>query len=383
MLIRAVILSFFLFPSVISGLSFEPEAVAAGGIELYTPFTNISVPPGETVNYTVDLLNNGSTTKNVHIYVASMPKGWDYSMKSGGWNIRNIAILPGGKQSLALKVAVPLKVEKGDYRFTLVAGGLDELPLTINVSEKGTYKTEFTCDQTNMEGNSKSTFTFKATLKNETADNQRYALQSNAPRGWDVTFKPDYKQATSVEIDPNTSKVINIDVKPPEFIPAGAYKIPVRAMTNSTTGNLELEVVVTGTYEMDLTTPDGLLSTRVTAGGEKKLPLVVKNTGSADLKDISFHASAPSGWSITFDPSKIDKLDAGKTDQVVATMKSSDKAIAGDYAATITASTPEVSSKAAFRISVRTPMLWGWVGILIILIAIGSVYYLFRKYGRR
>jgi uncharacterized membrane protein len=32
---------------------------------------------------------------------------------------------------------------------------------------------------------------------------------------------------------------------------------------------------------------------------------------------------------------------------------------------------------------VKTPMLWGWVGVLIIFIALGSVYYLFRKFGRR
>jgi uncharacterized membrane protein len=45
--------------------------------------------------------------------------------------------------------------------------------------------------------------------------------------------------------------------------------------------------------------------------------------------------------------------------------------------------TPEVSSKISFRISVETPLLWGWVGVLIILAALGSVWYLFRKYGRR
>jgi uncharacterized membrane protein len=33
--------------------------------------------------------------------------------------------------------------------------------------------------------------------------------------------------------------------------------------------------------------------------------------------------------------------------------------------------------------SVRTPMLWGWIGIFIIIAAIGIVWYLFRKYGRR
>ncbi len=383
MLLRAIIVSIFLTPSIIPGVTSESKTFAAGGIELYTPYTRISVPPGESVNYTIDIKNTGSTTKNVGISLASMPKEWVYTLKSGGWNIKEISVLPGEKQTFSLRVTVPLKVDKGNYRFRVVGGGYDDLPLTINVSEKGIYKTEFTSDQANMEGDSKSTFTFKTDLKNETAENQRYALQTNAPRGWNVTFKPDYKQATSVEIEANSAKVINIDIKPPEIIEAGTYKIPVRAVTNSTSALLSLEVVVTGTYEMELTTPDGLLSANITAGGEKKLPLVIKNTGSAALTDVSFRASSPTGWNVIFTPDKLEKLDAGKNEQVFATIKASDKAIAGDYATTISASTPEASSKAAFRIAVKTPQLWGWIGFFIIIIALGSVFYLFRKYGRR
>ena len=47
------------------------------------------------------------------------------------------------------------------------------------------------------------------------------------------------------------------------------------------------------------------------------------------------------------------------------------------------ATSAETSSKASFRIAVKTPMLYGWFGIMIILMALGTVYYLFRKYGRR
>jgi len=91
--------------------------------------------------------------------------------------------------------------------------------------------------------------------------------------------------------------------------------------------------------------------------------------------------------SVTFDPAKtnIDQISkkvaaAGHDNNKV---KADKKAIPGDYVTNLNASTPEVSSKASFRISVRTSMLWGWVGILIIFMALGCVFYLFRKYGRR
>jgi uncharacterized membrane protein len=142
-------------------------------------------------------------------------------------------------------------------------------------------------------------------------------------------------------------------------------------------------VVITGSYKMELTTPHGLLSTSITAGDEKRIELLVKNTGSSDLADITFSSSAPANWNVIFDPKKLDKLEPGRNASVFATIKADKKAIAGDYATNLVAKTPEVTSQAAFRISVKTPMLWGWIGVLVIVVALGSVYYLFRKFGRR
>ena len=134
---------------------------------------------------------------------------------------------------------------------------------------------------------------------------------------------------------------------------------------------------------MELTTPRGLLSTDVTAGDVKKIELEVRNTGSALLKDIQLSANKPAYWEVTFEPSKVDALKAGETSTVMATLKASKKALPGDYVTTIMAKTPEVNADAQFRIAVKTPMIWGWVGVLIIIATIGVVYYLFRKYGRR
>ena len=94
-------------------------------------------------------------------------------------------------------------------------------------------------------------------------------------------------------------------------------------------------------------------------------------------------ANKPADWEVTFEPSKIDALKAGETSTVMATLKASKKALPGDYVTTIMAKTPEANADAQFRVAVKTPMIWGWVGVLIIIATIGVVYYLFRKYGRR
>ncbi|SFV27806.1 COG1470 family protein [Thermoflavifilum thermophilum] len=353
-------------------------------IRLYTPYTKISVHPGQSITYNVDVTNNSKVTQNVDLWVTGLSPAWNYSLKSGSWDIRQIAVLPGQKESVTLQVTVPLRINKGAYRFYLHAGNGTTLPLTVIVAERGIYKTAFTTDQPNLEGAANSTFTFNTTLQNATADTQLYALNAEVPPGWDLAFKANgYKQVASILVNPNSTQNLTIEVHPPDQVPAGKYRIPVIASSGSTGAELDLEVVITGNYGMSLSTPSGLLSTDVTAGSEKSLKLTVTNTGSASLKKIQFSATTPTNWDVTFDPKTIDELPAGKTAEVKALIKSDKHAIAGDYLVTIRANTTETSAKADFRVTVKTPVLWGWLGILIILVALGSIYYLFRKYGRR
>lgn len=364
--------------SIVSHANQAPESVT-----LYTPFTKISVAPGESIDYAIDVINNSKEIQNADISVTGIPAGWNHSIKSGGWTISQISILPGERKSISLKVDVPLSVNKGNYKFNVNATGLSSLPLVINISQQGSFKSEFTTTQANMQGNVNTPFTFSANLKNRTSEKQNYAFVANAPRGWTVTFKANYQPVTAVEVEANNTTPITIEIKAPEKTEAGKYKIPVRAETGSSFSDLDLEAVITGSFGMEMTTPTGLVSSDLTAGESKQIELVITNNGSSNLADIKPEYSAPVNWSVTFDPKKVDLLQPGKTARVYATIKADKKAIPGDYITNIEAKTPEVSSKLSFRISVETPMLWGWFGVLITLVALGSVYYLFRKYGRR
>jgi uncharacterized membrane protein len=358
------------------------QVSAVADIDLYTTNTKISIPPGEEVDYNIDVTNNGDETAFCNLSVTGVPSTWEYTLTSGAYNIKQIALKPGDSKRISLHLEAPLNANKGNYRITVRAGGA-QLPLVINISKQGSYATEFTTDQANMEGHAKSPFSFRTKLKNRTGEKQLYSLRSKAPRGWQVTFKPNYQQATSIEIEANTLTDISIEVKPPQNVSAGTYTIPVSALTSLTSSDLELEVVITGTYDLSMQTPRGLVSTKITAGGEKQVDLLVRNTGSAPLIDVSLIGSIPSGWEISFDPAIIGILEPGQQVGVLATLRADKDAIAGDYAANMIARVPEASSTLAFRVAVKTPLLWGWIGIAIIIGALGTIFLLFRKYGRR
>jgi uncharacterized membrane protein len=362
---------------------YSQGAKAGNGIILYTPYTYITVPPGESIDYTVEVKNYGSQVKDVEIDLSGLPEDWNSTLKAGGYSIKRIAVLPGEKKTVSLTLNVPLKVDKGKYNLRLIAKNYDVLPIVVNVSEEGTFKSEFSSDQINMEGHSKSNFNFSTKLKNHTGEKQLYSLMAAPPRGWNLAFKPNGRQATAVEIEAGKTTNITVEVQPSPQVTSGSYKIPVKATNKYSTAELELEVVIMGSYDMELTTPTGLLSSSITSGRENKLELLLRNTGSSELRNVNFSTSKPKDWEISIEPDTVAVVQAGGSTKVQAIIKSADKTIPGDYLPKITAKTPEVSSTAAIRVLVKTPLLWGWLGIFIILGTLGGIYYLFRKYGRR
>lgn len=382
MLNRKQILTRIFLPFLLVMLS-GSLTVTAQSLRLYTPYPEITVPPGETIDYAIDLINNGASIATAEVNVDGIPETWSYTLRSGGWSARRISVLPGEKKTLNLKVELPYDIDKGSYTFRVLARNHVVLPITIEVSEQGTVKTEFTADQGNMQGHATSNFNYKTKLENQTGEKQLYALTSHAPLGWTVVFKPNYQQASSVEIEPGQSKDISVEIKPPYNVKVGKYTIPVMATTGSSSARLELEADISGSYGVELTTPDGRLSEKITAGRRRNLELMVRNSGSTDLNNVRMTAVKPRGWEVTFTPDTIPFIAAGESAQIKAEVKAYGKAIPGDYVINLTAQTPEVKADASFRMSVRTPLLWGWLGILIILSAIGTVYWLFRKYGRR
>lgn len=356
---------------------------SAQNLQLYTTFPKISIAAGEVVDYNVELINNSSTTLTTDLQVTNLPEGWSHSLTSASYTVERISILPKERKSLNLKVFVPGDQAKGSNTFYLDARGYNRLPLTIQVSEDGSGHGDFSSSQTNMEGAANSTFTYNATLFNRSTENQVFALSAHPEAGWAVLFKADGKQVSSVNVEGSQRKDILIEVLAPEGTKKGSYKIPVRATGASGQSEITFEVVVTGSYKLDLSTVSGVLNANIGAGSTQTIQLAVKNTGSSDINQINLTAETPSNWEVIFEPSRINLLKAGETANVNAKVKPASKAIAGDYKLTMNARSADANSDAQFRITVETSLLRGWLGILVIAAALAIVYALIRKYGRR
>ncbi|MBW7892621.1 MAG: hypothetical protein H3C48_16665 [Chitinophagaceae bacterium] len=244
-------------------------------------------------------------------------------------------------------------------------------------------KSTFTARLINIESATKDPFRFNTSLHNGSGRTQTYQLQAKAPDGWIVIFRTEGSQIAGLRLDSGRTQEISVEITATPTAKPDKYNIPVTAISGDENLSVDLEAVVKGSYSLELTTPTGRLSDDITEGSSKQIDLTVKNTGTLPLDKLEFTSQSPTQWSATFEPANIERLDPGQSQDIKATLKVPDKTIAGDYITTFTAKNNNSTANAAFRMTVKTSLLSGWLGILVILLAIGIIYYLIRKYGRR
>jgi uncharacterized membrane protein len=366
---------------------------AQGGLTLGTAYTGVTVKAGELVEFPLTVESSGIPSQNVELSIESIPQGWEGFFEGEGRVVHKVFVSKGSSdddsQELSFKVRVPSDVAEGSYQVNLKAtgqGASDTLTLDLVVSEEIHGAGKLVAQYPELQGPASATFKFRVDLTNDSSKERLYSLGANAPEGWEVSFIPSYDQESkiaSLSLEPGKSQGLDVQVKPAQQVKAGTYSIPIAAQSTDETLVTELQIIITGTYDMTLTTPSGRLNAEAYAGKEQAVTLNIINEGSADLKDVTFSSSEPSNWSVTFSPEKLDSLAAGETQQVKAFIKPDSKAIAGDYVVTLTARTPETQGSAEFRVMVKTPTTWGIVGIIIILIIVVGLLYIFKVFGRR
>ena len=241
----------------------------------------------------------------------------------------------------------------------------------------------FTANLYNIENAAKETFRYNTTLKNNTKEARMYQLKADIPDGWRASFKSRGSSITSINVESKKTESISVELKPAHECVPDKYEIPITATSEFDTLSFVLEAVVSGSYDVQLTTPTGLLSGKVTEGKKKEIALKVKNTGTLPLSNLNLSSRTPSKWEATFSPSSIDLLEPGKSYDATVTLSIPDKTLPGDYLTSLTVKNADAKSSVDYRTTVQTSILAGWIGILVILVAVGIVVLLIRKFGRR
>jgi uncharacterized membrane protein len=145
----------------------------------------------------------------------------------------------------------------------------------------------------------------------------------------------------------------------------------------------DLSVEITGSYLITLSTPDQNLAVRGPAGSPTDETFTIENTGTAPVTNVALSATPPGSWTVTFDPKTVDSIPAGQSVKVKGTITPTGNAIAGDYDISFKATGKEANDSADIRFTVETSILGAILGAAVIVAAVGGLYWVFRRYGRR
>lgn len=354
------------------------------GLSLTTPYLGVSVEPGQTASFSVNV--NAPEGSEVSLRVLEAPDGWATTIQGGGFVVDRVLVGEGLEHRLQLQVDVPRDAAAGTYDVTLGASspaGEDTLEFSLTVAEDVGGGVELTAEFPALSDASDVTFSFNLELRNDTTEEVQFGLQAQGPEGWQITARPaGQSRASTVTVAAGSSERITVDVDPPDTTPAGAYPILVQATGSGHTASAELSVEITGTYDLTLVTPDEALNVTVEAGNATEMPLLVVNEGSSPLTGVSLGSTPPRGWEVTFSPATVD-IAPGDAAEVTATITPSENAITGDYRITLRASVPQAQDQIEVRATVETSAFWGFVGVAVIVAALAALAVVFRRFGRR
>ena len=386
----------------------------ADDVRLDSAVRSLEMGPREVrADLSVDLYNTTAERRVVRITLEDIPQGWEVGVwdRFFDFKVSEIVVEPpapddtGPSQALRLRVDIPDdRPPAGAYSFGLRVTSpdgsveYDSARYTIVVPEPPPSTdtgASVSITYPNLSGPATSEFEFEVVIDNDTGADTSFSLTGLALDengqvlpGWDVTFSPSFGQErviSSISVGDALNERIDVRVTPPRNTPPGDYDIPVLVQDEAGGDPVlaPLRVTIRGRGEVFLSTDTGLLNLDATAGEESSTKLRLTNFGTADLADIKLLADAPSGWDVSFEVDPVADLPVNNQIDITTTILPAADAIPGDYLVTLRSNHPDTNASIELRVTVAQSTIWGWLGIVLVVVVILILGGLFWRLGRR
>lgn len=243
-----------------------------------------------------------------------------------------------------------------------------------------------------LEAVAAGTFQFNVSMTYKGQKERVFDLKTSAPSGWEAYIQPQYetgKRISSITIDSSfsgMSKSVTAVITSPSYPTPdpGEYKVLFTVASGNVSGSIELVAKITAKFSLSAKPANQRYNTTATAGKDNIFSLELNNLGSAQVDSLTFSSTHPEGWEIKFTPEKLDLLKTSEPKTIDVNIKPPPKTVAGDYMITLNVAGKQATAeKVDVRVTVKTPTIWGWVGVIIIVIVVAGLFVIFMRFGRR
>ena len=170
------------------------------GIAVFTEFSGVVVPRGETVRMDLIVENKGRTDETVDVKISSAPKGWKATLKGGSYVVSGLYVPNGKSKNLALTLEPEKTVGPGAYLFEFGAQTADgkftpssKLNVTVQERTAGLEDIQITTSYPVLRGQTDAKFEFSLDIMNKIETDRTFNLAAVGPEKWEINFKPSYE----------------------------------------------------------------------------------------------------------------------------------------------------------------------------------------------
>jgi uncharacterized membrane protein len=360
------------------------------GLFLLTDYPAMSVQPGTTSNVALRLQNYGLSPERYSLSVGDVPPGWSAMLLGGGQPVAAAMPATDSSVSLQLRLEVPATAGLGTKTLTVKAEGQGGttviLPIAVTLAKELPAKLKVEAPLPALRGTPKSTFDYQITIKNDSGRNITASFVADTPKNFEANFTENYgsQQLTSIPIEAGQSKDVKLHVRPPSTAGAQRYPVSVTVTAEDASAKTSLSLEIVGQPQLTISTREGMVSAKdLVAGQSRTVPIVVTNTGTAPADSVELAATPPTGWKIEFNPKTIDRIDPGKDAEVQAEITPTATSLAGDYQASMRATSRGEQASTQFRLGVVTSNTWIMTGAGVIGVAVLFMVGAVARFGRR
>lgn len=390
---RALIIVLLIGISLImQSTTLKAYAAPSRRVKLITPFPRFEISGGQKVKLELKIINEGDNGEVLDLMILG-PKGWETALKSRSYVVKSIYLDENESRFIDFEAIPPPEEKAGTYTFVIKALSRDEiveasLNIQVDIAEAvAPPGISLSTPYPSVEGPAGLDYEFRVTVWNRGREDRVVYFSAFHPQDWRVNFAPRYEDRLirSLDFGADESKVLMVTVSLLPDVEPGSYNVTVVAASELLREKLSFILNIIGTYQLELSTPEGLLSIDAMQGMDTPVTLILYNSGTAPLENVHFSSSKPKGWDVNFEPNEVSSVGSASSWEIRATIKPPSDAIPGDYVVMLTAiAEPYLTSDALnFRVTVRGSVAWGLVGAGLIAVLAVALIGIFWRLGRR
>jgi uncharacterized membrane protein len=353
------------------------------GTKIYCDTPGLLALGGDKVSFPIVIQNNDGD----HTYAlsASNSAGWKTYYEYNGKQINQIYVSANDKKTVNLVVETSYTSAINTYAITANADS-SSLGLSVTITSVNS-SVSVSAQVSTVIGSIGGSADYTLFLENVQSQDNDYLLSvTGLPEGWYYTYKESAQSSNSlaeVIVSASSTKTLILQITPLRSASEGDYTFTA-VITTPDGNNITRDLTLRLKGSVSMTAASNTYSYDATPGGSFTIPIYVTNDGAGQaLTNVYPDISAPSGWTVSSSPTEYTSIAAGETQLFTITVVPPANIVAGDYEVDVDVVSDQQSTTKTYRITVGTSSIIPYVGGAIVLVIVGGLVFMYRKYGRR